>query len=123
MASSPDMNCCTRPLRPSNAADMLANMVSPPIAGTNFAHRIVAIGGSLRNVSSECQTSVANGGLFSSFLNLMRTECLLVVWGEGMNSQFAELPAEIDQIVGRDLLIAKDDQLVLDQSVLDHIEC
>jgi hypothetical protein len=45
------------------------------------------------------------------------------VWGEGMNSQFAEPPAEIDQIVGRDLLIAKDDQLVLDQSVLDHIEC
>jgi len=49
--------------------------------------------------------------------------CLLVVWGEGMNSQFAEPPAEIDQIVGCDLLIAKDDQLVLNQSVLDHIEC
>ena len=64
MASSPDMNCCMRALRPSNAADMLANMVSPPIAGTTFAHSIVAIGGSARNVSSECQTSVANGGLF-----------------------------------------------------------
>ena len=43
MASSPEMNCCMRPLRPSNAADMLANMVSPPIADTNFAHRILIL--------------------------------------------------------------------------------
>ena len=42
---------------------------------------------------------------------------LLLVWGEGMNSQFAEPPAEIDQIFRCDFLIAKDDQLVLDQSV------
>src|SRR5262249_43705793 len=38
-----------------------------------FAHRIVAIGGTLRNVSSACHTSVANGGLFWSFLNLITT--------------------------------------------------
>ena len=60
-----------RSLSPSNAADMLTNMVSPPIAGTSLAHSTVAIGGSARKVSSECQTSVPKGGLVSSFLNLM----------------------------------------------------
>src|SRR5262245_30192709 len=48
--------------------------------------------------------------------------CLLVVWGKGMNSQFAEPPAEIDQIIGCDFLIAKDYQLVLDQRVLNSLE-
>ena len=65
------MNWRMRSLRPSNAADMLANMVSPPSAGTSLATRMVAIGGSARNVSSECHTSVPNGALVSSFLNLM----------------------------------------------------
>ena len=76
-ASRPEMNCCIRSLSPSNAADMLANIVSPPIAGTSLATRIVALGGSLRNVSSECQTSVRNGGLVSSLRNLIRTETSL----------------------------------------------
>ena len=71
------MKCCMRSLRPSKAADMLANMVSPPIAGTSLATRIVAFGGSLRNVSSECQTSVRNGGLVSSLRNLISTETFL----------------------------------------------
>jgi hypothetical protein len=62
-----------RALRPSKAADILANIVSPPTAGTSLAHKTVAIGGSARNVSSECHTSVPNGGFVPSFLNLMRT--------------------------------------------------
>ena len=81
MASSPDMNCFMRWLRPSNAADMLTNIVSPPTAGTSFAHKIVAMGGSARNVSSECHTSVPNGALFSSLRNLMRTGAFSS-WGE-----------------------------------------
>ena len=68
------MNCCMRSLRPSKAAEILANIVSPPIAGTSLATRIVALGGSLRNVSSECQTSVRNGGLVSSLRNLISAE-------------------------------------------------
>ena len=72
-----------RSLSPSNAADMLANMVSPPIAGTSLATRIVALGGSLRNVSSECQTSVRNGGLVSSLRNLIRTETSLSFGANG----------------------------------------
>ena len=116
------MNCFMRSLRPSKAADMLANMVSPPTAGTSLAHRMVAIGGSARNVSSECHTSVPNGGLLSSFLNLMRTGAFSS-WGEnGCTVNSPKPPAEIDQIVGRDLLIAKDEQLVLDQRVKDHVE-
>src|SRR5262249_33537967 len=83
MASSPEMNCCMRPLRPSNAADMLANMGSPPIAGTNFAHRIVAIGGSVRNVSSQCQTAVADGGVVSFFLNLVGADAFSFGGAEG----------------------------------------
>jgi hypothetical protein len=39
-----------------------------------------------------------------------------------MNGQFTEAPAEIHQIVGRDLLIGEDDQFVLDQCVLDYME-
>ena len=77
------MNCCMRSLSPSNAADMLANMVSPPIAGTSLATRIVAFGGSLRNVSSECQTSVRNGGLVSSLRNLISTETSLSFGANG----------------------------------------
>jgi hypothetical protein len=37
-----------------------------------LAIRIVAFGGYLRKVSSECQTSVRNGGLVSSLRNLIR---------------------------------------------------
>jgi hypothetical protein len=40
-----------------------------------------------------------------------------------MNGQFAEPPTKTDQIVGGDLLIAKDDQLVVDQRVPDRLEC
>src|SRR5262249_14764532 len=107
----------------SNAADMLANMVSPPIAGTNFAHRIVAIGGLAAERFIRMPDVGGERRLVFVISEFDEDRCLLVVWGERMNSQFAEPPAEIDQIVGRDLLIAKDDQLVLDQSVLDHIEC
>src|SRR6266545_1892115 len=39
-----------------------------------------------------------------------------------MDGQLAEPAAEIHQIVGRDLLIAENDQLVLDQGVPDHPE-
>ena len=42
---------------------MLANSVSPPSGGKTLAHRIVAMGGALRKLSSVCQTSVENGGL------------------------------------------------------------
>src|SRR5262245_62071565 len=67
------MNRCMRSLKPANAAVMLANTVSPPRAGTSFAQRMVAIGGSARNVSSECQMSVPNGGVASSLRNLIST--------------------------------------------------
>src|SRR5262249_21814745 len=46
----------------------------------------------------------------------------LVMRRERVHRQFAEPSAEIDQIVGRDVLIAKDEELVLDQRVKDHIE-
>ncbi len=39
-----------------------------------------------------------------------------------MDGQFAEPAAEVHQILGADVLIAEDDQLVLDQGVLDHRE-
>ena len=41
----------------------------------------VAIGGSARNVSSECQTSVPNGGVVSSFLNLISSGAFLPSFG------------------------------------------
>ena len=115
------MNCCMRSLSPSKAADMLANMVSPPIAGTSLATRIVALGGSLRNVSSECQTSVRNGGLVSSLRNLISTETSLSLGANGctVNSpnrlpksiRFCELMSWLRKI----------EQLVLGQRVLDGV--
>ena len=39
-----------------------------------------------------------------------------------MHSQFAEAPAKIHQVVGGYVLIAEDDQLVLDQRGLDRLE-
>ncbi len=102
---------------------MLTNIVSPPTAGTSLAHRIVAIGGSARNVSSECQTSVPNGGVVSSFLNLISSGAFLPSFGaNGCTVSVVEAPAERHQIVGRDVLIAEDDQFVLDQRSLDRIE-
>ena len=115
------MKCCMRSLSPSKAADMLANMVSPPIAGTSLATRIVAFGGSLRNVSSECQTSVRNGGLVSSLRNLISTETSLSLRRERMHGQFAEPAAEVDQVLRADVLVAEDQQLVLGERVLDGV--
>ena len=61
---------------------MLANMVSPPTAGSSLvARRMVAIGGSARKVSSECQTSVPNGGVVSSFRNLISSGAFLPSFG------------------------------------------
>ena len=60
---------------------MLTNMVSPPTAGVSLAHRIVAIGGSARKVSSECQTSVPNGGVVSSLRNLINSGAFLPSFG------------------------------------------
>ncbi len=100
---------------------MLTNMVSPPTAGTSLAHRIVAIGGSARKVSSECQTSVPNGGVGLVVPELDQLgRVLAFVRRERMHGQFAEAAAELHQVVGRDVLIAEDDQLVLDQRVLDR---
>ena len=48
---------------------MLQKQVSPPISGITFEHSAVAIGGISRNVSSECQMSVACGGLPSLLSN------------------------------------------------------
>ncbi len=60
---------------------MLTNMVSPPTAGVSLAHRMVAIGGSARNVSSECHTSVPNGGVVSSLRNLISSGAFLPSFG------------------------------------------
>ena len=113
------MNCCMRSLRPSNAADMLTNMVSPPTAGTSLAHRMVAIGGSARKVSSECHTSVPNGGVVSSLRNLISTGALSSLRRERMHGELAEAAAEVHQVLRRDVLVAEDDQLVLDQRLVD----
>ena len=78
---------------------MLTNMVSPPTAGTSLAHRMVAIGGSARNVSSECQTSVPNGGVGLVVPELDQLGCVLAfVRRERMHGQFAEAAAEGHQI-------------------------
>ena len=47
----------------------------------SLAHRMVAIGGSARNVSSECQTSVPNGGVVSSLRNLISSGAFLPSFG------------------------------------------
>ena len=123
MASSPEMNCCMRSLRPSNAADMLTNMVSPPTAGTSLAHRTVAIGGSARKVSSECQTSVPNGGVGLVVAELDQLGRLLPSFGEnGCTVSSPKRRPKSIKLLGRDVLIAKDDQLVLDQGLLDRAE-
>ena len=116
------MNSFIRSLSPSKAADMLTNIVSPPTAGTSLAHSTVAIGGSARKVSSECQTSVPNGGVGLVVAELDELRRVAFVRRERMHGQFAEPPAEIHQILGADLLIAEDDQLVLDQRLVDHME-
>ena len=79
---------------------MLTNMVSPPTAGTSLAHRMVAIGGSARNVSSECHTSVPNGGVrlvIAEFDQLGRV--LAFVRRERMHRQLAETAAEVHQLL------------------------
>src|SRR6266550_8124203 len=62
-ASSPEINRCMRSDSPSYAAAIEQKHVSPPISGLILEHSIVPIGGSVRNVSSVCQISVAAGGL------------------------------------------------------------
>ena len=100
---------------------MLTNMVSPPTAGTSLATRMVAIGGSARNVSSECQTSVPNGGVVSSLRNLISSETSLSVRRERMHGELAEAAAEVDQLLRGDVLVAEYQQFVLDQRILDRV--
>src|SRR5262249_16575336 len=105
---------------------MLTNMVSPPTAGTSFAHRMVAIGGLAGNGSSECPNAMPNGGaeggsLFMVWeLDELGRVCL--VRRERMNRQLTKSSAKLDQIFGRDILVAEDDQLVLDQRVVERLE-
>src|SRR5215831_11069883 len=40
-----------------------------------------------------------------------------------MNRQFTEAPAKIHQIFGRDLLVAENDQLIFDESLIDGSKC
>ena len=47
---------------------------------------------------------------------------LAFVRRERMHGEFVEAAAEIHQVVGRDVLVAEDDQLVLDQRGLDRLE-
>src|SRR5256885_774541 len=62
-ASSSEINRCMRSDSPSYAATIEQKHVSPLISGMILEHSIVLIGGSVRNVSSVCQISVAAGGL------------------------------------------------------------
>ena len=107
-----------RSLRPSKAADMLANIVSPPIAGTSLATRIVAFGGfperlvGMPDVGAERRI-----GFIVAKFDQHRG---VLVPGRGGCGQFAEPAAEVHQVV-RAVLVAEDDQLVLDQRVLDGV--
>ena len=74
---------------------MHANIVSPPRAGTSFAHSTVAIGGSARNVSSECQMSVPKGGVVSSLRNLMSTGAVPSFGARYDAVSATQLPAEL----------------------------
>src|SRR5262249_41348555 len=100
---------------------MLTNMVSPPTAGTSFAHRMVAIGGSAPKTATAGRSSGAKrrGLLIVPKFNQLGR--FFLIWSEGMNGQLAKTPAKVDQIFGRDILVAKDEELVLDQRVLDGV--
>src|ERR1700736_2482320 len=54
-AWSPSSVCCIDDDRPSYAAAMLAQIVSPPTGGSNTARRVATYGGCSSNVASVCQ--------------------------------------------------------------------
>ena len=60
-------------------------------------------------------------GLVVAELDQLR-RVLAFVRRERMHGQFAEPAAESHQLLGGDVLVAEDDQLVLDQRVLDRRE-
>ena len=110
-----------RSLSPSNAADMLANMVSPPIAGTSLATRIVALGGFLaeRLVGMPDVSTERRIGLVVAKFDQNRD--ILILWRERMNGEFTEPAAKVDQILRADVLVAKYQQLVLRKRILNCV--
>ena len=78
-AASPDYAAFWREL---NAGQFLARKFRRLAKGGREVWlQAVAIGGSARKVSSECQTSVPNGGVVSSFLNLISSGAFLPSFG------------------------------------------
>src|SRR5215831_494924 len=101
---------------------MLTNMVSPPTAGTSFAHRMVVH----RRLCAKSLIRVPDIGaerrdllIVPKFNQLGR---FFLIWSEGMDGQLAKTPAKVDQIFGHNILVAEDEELVLDQRVLDGVE-
>ena len=70
-ASSPERNDCSGFDRPSNAACMFDQIVSPPSGGSSFAYRIAPSGGVSMKVTSVCHASLSVG--FCAWLSRMKS--------------------------------------------------
>ena len=102
---------------------MLANIVSPPTAGTSLATRIVAIGGSARNVSSECQHVGAERRRRLVVAEFDQHRRVFASFGaNGCTVSSPNRRPKSIRFSRGDVLVAEDDQLVLDQRRLDRLE-
>ena len=97
---------------------MSANRVSPPTSGTSTARSIDPSDGSCRQVTSLCQKFSVPASVLVVLQHHHLGEAPLGRH-ERVHLEVAEVAAEGDVLVGRDVLVAEEQDLVVDEGLLE----
>ena len=100
---------------------MLANSVSPPCGGMCLMYRMLPIGGSGSHDTSLCQPSPLARGLSLSAWMIISSGWPGCVRRGGMDVQLAEVAAERQMLLLRQMLVAEEDHEVLGQRAMDFV--